>query len=129
MLGTVERHRPVLWVAGAERGQRLLPLALVRDHFGATVHQKKGERGPIFSVVVDDQGNSGVLGDVAHPFQGEATGLLRFRVDDEIQTIAGACVAEWNDVRHAGDVGGGEAGDAVAGEECPRRAIKNRCHR
>ena len=69
MLGSIERHCPILRVASAERGQRPLSLATVRYDVGATAYEEIGEGGPVLGIVVDDQSNSRVLCDVAHALE------------------------------------------------------------
>jgi hypothetical protein len=121
----VERHRPILWVADAERAERTSALVVAVDHRRSSAHQKKRERAPVFRVVVGHDRHRGILRDVPHPFERAAAAALRLVVDHEVEVRSDERVAERYDVRCPARVRGGEAGYAVARQEGARRSIKD----
>ena len=70
-IGCVARARGMARrrVAGAQRGQAVGVLRVVVDGAGIQVHQQVGEAGPVVVVVVDDQGDARVGGDVGQPLE------------------------------------------------------------
>jgi hypothetical protein len=129
MVRPVELHRAILAIADAQRGERASPLARIVDDRGGTLHEQEREPSPVVGVVVDEERDRGIGGDVPHPLQGPSRAPLRLGVDDEVDAVADACVAERHDVRRAVGVGGREMGDAMARERGARRGVKDARHR
>ena len=84
------------------------------DHPRAPANQHVSELRPVLFVVIDDDGDAGIFGDIAHPLQPQALLALGFLVDREIYSLAVEPVAERNVVRRAKGVGGRQMCDARA---------------
>ena len=129
MIRLVELHGAILAIAGTQRGERAAALARIVDDRSGSLYEQEREPSPVVGVVVDEERDRRIDGDVPHPLQGASRAPLRLGVDDEVDTVADARVAERHDVRRAVGVGGREAGDAMARETGARRRVKDARHR
>ena len=66
---------------------------------------------------VDEQRDLGILPDVSEPFQLRRSDSLGLLVDGRIKTLAVEDIADWDDVRPAVFICGGEMGDASGTNE------------
>ncbi len=98
-------------VPGAQGGDGSLPLRASLHHFRASLHEDVAEARPVFVVGVEDEGDVGVLRDVAQALQPvRALGLFIDRYPD------GAGVqreADGDDVRTALRVCGGQVRETL----------------
>lgn len=75
------------------------------------------EAGPVFVVVVKEESNPGVGKNVADSSEIDGPGALGLPVYDGIQSFTVQGVAEGDEVRRAGGIGGGKTGNGAFVEE------------
>ena len=112
-----ECHLAVLRVAGTKGLERRRPLVAAFEDSRQAIHAHPGECCPVVGVVIEEEGDLRLVGDVAKP--GEATGYLRLFIDRNDEEIAAAGVTNGHDVRrtvrrHGGETGNAERFDQVA---------------
>ena len=120
----LEPHRAVLRIPLAQRGLRPVVLVTGIEDLGAATQHHPCQPGPFLVVSVDDDGDAGVLFDVAKPLHAPYAGALRLLVDGHIEVVANDRVAHRDDVWSAVRVRRCEPGDAHRLDEPPLRVVQ-----
>src|SRR5579862_8220996 len=122
-------HGTVLRVFIAQMLNREHIFGLVVDDFRITMNENIGEASPVFVVMIDNEGDARVLGDVRHSLDLGAAFPLRFFIYHKIKVRAVEPETERNIVRLTGATGGGEMRDAGGFDKFSHRVpFQALCH-
>ena len=104
----------VLAVLGPEQRKGALLLGAVRQDGSFALEEDVGQASPVLPVVVDEDCDAGVPGDVAHAAQALRGHALRLGVEGEVEARGVESVDDGDGVGPSTSVGGRQASDAAA---------------